>query len=197
MGGLRRTDGRPAVLKVLHSGLIVAFTASIVVEAPVALQILLVIAAEATSPAIGSYVRARAGLPGDPSIAHAGFAWESILDEVIFTIGPLLTTYVAFTYGLATPLWIAAGCVAAGSIWLSTARQTTPPVVSSHTGSRSLTRVLHSPGLRPVVLSGLGLGVLFGSLDVGVVAFTAGQGNGEFAIALACFAAASMVGGSL
>ena len=54
------------------------------------------------------------------------------------------------------------------------------------------------PGLRPVVLSGLGLGVLFGSLDVGVVAFTAGQGNGEFAgIALACFAAASMVGGIL
>mgnify|MGYP001159975929 FL=1 len=187
------------VLGVLHSGLIVAFTASIVVEAPVAFQILLVIAAGATSPAIGSYVRARwAGLPGDPSIARAGFAWESILDEVIFTIGPLLTTYVAFTYGLATPLWIAAGCVAAGSIWLSTARRTTPPVVSSHTGSRSLTRVLRSPGLRPVVLSGLGLGVLFGSLDVGVVAFTAEQGNGEFAgIALACFAAASMVGGIL
>ena len=187
------------VLAVLHSGLIVGFTASIVFEAAVALQILLVVAAGATSPAIGSYVRARwAALPGDASIARAGFAWESILDEVIFTIGPLLTTYVAFTYGLATPLWIAAACVAVGSLWLSVARRTAPPVVPSPGGSRSLTRVLRSPGLRPVVVSGLGLGVLFGSLDVGVVAFTAEQGSGEFAgIALACFAAASMVGGIL
>ncbi len=187
------------ILAVLHSGLIVSFTASIVFEAAVPLQLLLVVAAGATSPAIGSYVRARwAALPGDASIARAGFAWESILDEVIFTIGPLLTTYVAFTYGLATPLWIAAACVAVGSLWLSVARRTAPPVVPSPGGSRSLTRVLRSPGLRPVVLSGLGLGVLFGSLDVGVVAFTAEQGSGEFAgIALACFAAASMVGGIL
>ena len=187
------------VLGVLHSGLLVAFTASIVSEAAVALQILLIVAAGATSPAIGSYVRARwAALPGNASIARAGFAWESILDEVIFTIGPLLTTYVAFTYGLATPLWIAAGCVAAGSIWLSVTRRTAPPVVPSPSGSRSLTRVLRSPGLRPAVVSALGLGVLFSSLDVGVVAFTAEQGSGEFAgIALACFAAASMVGGVL
>ena len=187
------------VLGVLHSGLLVAFTASIVSEAAVALQILLIVAAGATSPAIGSYVRARwAALPGNASIARAGFAWESILDEVIFTIGPLLTTYVAFTYGLATPLWIAAGCVAAGSIWLSVTRRTAPPVVPSPSGSRSLTRVLRSPGLRPAVVSALGLGVLFSSLDVGVVAFTAEQGSGEFAgIALACFAAASMVGGIL
>ncbi len=72
-----------------------------------------------------------------------------------------------------------------------------PSVVSSHTGSRSSLE-FSVPRLRPVVLSGLGLGVLFGSLDVGVVAFTAEQGNGEFAgIALACFAAASMVGGIL
>ena len=63
-------------------------------------------------------------LPGEASIARAGFAWESILDEAIFTIGPLLTTYVAFTYGLATPLWIAAVCVAVGTLLLSAARRT-------------------------------------------------------------------------
>ena len=196
------TVGQTLVLRalaVLHSGLIVGFTVSIVSEAAVAVQILLVVAAGATTPAIGSYVRARwVALPGEASIARAGFAWESILDEAIFTIGPLLTTYVAFTYGLATPLWIAAVCVAVGTLLLSAARRTAPPVVPTPGGSRSLTRVLRSPGLRPVVVSGLGLGVLFGALDVGVVAFTAEQGSGELAgIALACFAAASMVGGIL
>jgi len=158
-----------------------------------------VMAAGATSPAIGSFVRARwAALQHGPETARIGFAWEGILDEVIFTIGPLVTTFVAFSYGFATPLWIAAALVGIGSLWLSFARRTTPPVHTLSEHSMSLTSVLTTSGLRPVVISALGLGTLFGSLDVGVVAFTADQNTGTFAgIVLAAFAATSMVGGIL
>ena len=196
------TIGQTVVLRILgigHSLLIVAFTLSIVRDIPTLWQVLLVVCAGATSPAIGSYVRARwAGLSTDAGIARVGFAWESILDEVIFTIGPLITTYAAFSFGFATPLWIAAICVGIGSVWLAAARSTTPPVHTSADRGMSFTRVVRSPGLRPVVISALGLGTLFGSLDVGIVAFTAENGSGTFAgVALACFAGASMLGGIL
>ena len=194
--------GQTQVLRVLafaHSGLLAIFTASIVLRWSPVFQVILVMAAGATSPAIGSFVRARwAALPHGSAIARVGFAWEGILDEVIFTLGPLLTTYVAFSYGFATPLWIAAALVGIGSLWLSFARRTTPPIHALSDQSMSLTAVLRTPGLRPVVLSALGLGTLFGSLDVGVVAFTSDQGEGTFAgVVLAAFAATSMVGGIL
>jgi len=194
--------GQTRVLRVLavsHSSLLIAFTSAIVLRWPTAVQILLVMAAGASSPAIGSFVRARwAALKRGPETARIGFAWESILDEVIFTIGPLITTFVAFGYGFATPLWIAAGLVGFGSLWLSCARRTTPPVHTLTEHSMSFSSVLKAPGLRPVVVSALGLGTLFGSLDVGVVAFTAEQGTGTFTgIVLAAFAATSMVGGVL
>jgi len=186
-------------LAVAHSSLLALFTAAVVLGWPPAAQILLVMAAGATSPAIGSFVRARwAALQHGPETARIGFAWEGILDEVIFTIGPLVTTFVAFSYGFATPLWIAAALVGIGSLWLSFARRTTPPVHTLSEHSMSLTSVLTTSGLRPVVISALGLGTLFGSLDVGVVAFTADQNTGTFAgIVLAAFAATSMVGGIL
>jgi predicted MFS family arabinose efflux permease len=194
--------GQTSVLRLLgitHSLLIVAFTVSIIRSFPAAAQVTLVVAAGGTSPAIGSYVRARwAALSTDSSIARIGFAWESILDEVIFTVGPLVTTYAAFAVGFSAPLWIAAGCVAVGSMWLAAAKSTTPAPHPTTDRGMSFSRVVRSPGLRPIVLSALGLGTLFGSLDVGIVAFTAEQGNGTFAgVALACFAGASMLGGIL
>lgn len=187
------------VLAVAHSSLLAVFTSAIVLRWAPAVQILLVMAAGATSPAIGSFVRARwAALQRGPETARIGFAWEGILDEVIFTIGPLVTTFLAFSYGFATPLWIAAALVGIGSLWLSFARRTTPPVHALSEHSMSLTSVLRTPGLRPVVVSALGLGTLFGSLDVGVVAFTADQSAGTYAgIVLAAFAATSMIGGIL
>lgn len=186
-------------LAVAHSVLIVAVTASIVEGLPRILQVVLVIAAGATSPAIGSYVRARwAYIADDANTRRIGFTWESILDEVIFTIGPLLTTFAAFTFGFASPLWLAALFMLVGSVTLSFARRSTPVVHETSDAAMSLLRVVRSRGLRPVILAALGLGLLFGALDVAAVAFTQFMGNGTFAgVVLAAFAGTSMIGGIL
>ena len=184
-------------LAIAHSGLLVLFTVSILTDAPRVLQVLIVVAAGASTPAIGSYVRARWSHTAQSGpVLRVGFAWESILDEVIFTIGPILTTALAFSVGFASPLFLAAALVLVGSLALAASKSTEPPAHPNVGERSSLWAVLRMPGLTSLVVAAIGLGVVFGTVDVGVVAFTAEQGSGAFAgFILATFAATSMVGG--
>ena len=184
-------------LAIAHSALLVVFTVSVLNDAPRLLQALIVIAAGASTPAVGSYVRARwSHTAQDSSMLRVGFAWESILDEVIFTIGPILTTALAFSVGFASPLFLASALVLLGSLALAASKSTEPPAHPNPGHRSSLWAVLRMPGLTSLVVAAIGLGVVFGTVDVGVVALTAEQGSGAFAgFILATFAATSMVGG--
>lgn len=185
------------VLATLHSALLIAFTTAVVLDTWRLVQAVLVIAAGATSPAIGSYVRARWSFVADgPGTLRVGFAWESILDELIFTVGPVITTVIAFNVGFPAPLILAAAFILIGSWWLSGSKRSTPPVNHHAERGASLWVVARTRGLTALIVAALGLGLLFGALDVATVAFTAERGSGEVAgFVLAGFAAASMVGG--
>lgn len=192
--------GQVGVLRVLaiaHSASLTLFTLAVLWATPRVLQVLLIIVAGATTPAIGSYVRARwTYVSVNPSMARVGFAWESILDEAIFTIGPIITTAIAFSLGFGAPLFVAAALVLLGGLWLAAARTSAPPPHPDSGERRSMWAVVRTRGLIPLVFAAIGLGTVFGSVDVGVVAFTAERGAGSFAgIILATFAATSMVGG--
>ena len=68
-----------------------------------------VIVAGASQPAIGSMVRARwAALAPDADRLRSAFALESIIDELIFSVGPLITAFLAFSLALPLPLIVAA-----------------------------------------------------------------------------------------
>jgi len=188
------------ILAVLHSLLLVLATLTIIRSAPDLLQVAVVIAAGATSPAIGSYVRARwshaSHINGQSALLRVGFAWESILDELIFTVGPLITTALAFGVGFPVPLVIAAAAVLVGAMGLSLSKASTPPPALREGKRTSVLAVVRTRGLWVLITSALGLGTLFGALDVGAVAFTGARGSGSTAgVLLACFAAASMIGG--
>lgn len=194
--------GQTSVLRVLaiaHSASLAVFAISVLAQWPRAVQVLLVVLAGATTPAIGSYVRARwSHVAVNPAMVRVGFAWESILDEAVFTVGPIITTLVAFSLGFGAPLFLGASFVLIGSLWLAAARSSTPPPHRSTEIKTSLWAVVRLPGMVSLVLAAIGLGVVFGTVDVGVVAFTAEQQTASFAgIVLATFAGTSMVGGIL
>jgi hypothetical protein len=194
--------GQTGVLRVLaiaHSGSLAVFTGSVLAGWPRPVQVLLVLIAGATTPAIGSYVRARwTHVSVSPSMVRVGFAWESILDEAVFTIGPIITTVVAFSLGFGAPLFLASAFVLIGSLWLAAARSSTPPPHRASSVKTSLWAVVRLPGMVSLVFAAIGLGVVFGTVDVGVVAFTAEQQTASFAgVVLATFAGTSMVGGIL
>lgn len=192
--------GQAAVLRTLaiaHSASLAVFTGSVLADWPRPVQVVFVVIAGATTPAIGSYVRARwTHVSVNPTMVRVGFAWESILDEAVFTIGPIITTAVAFTLGFGAPLLLSAAFVLIGSLWLAAARTSTPPPHRSSDARTSLWTVVRLPGMVSLVLAAIGLGLVFGTVDVGVVAFTAEQDTASFAgVVLATFAGTSMVGG--
>ncbi len=95
-------------------------------------QALLAVLAGATFPAYGSYVRTRwAYVVGkNQRTLHSAFAWESILDELIFTIGPLFAVALAFNVSFASPILVGAIITLAGALILASMGGSAPPPIA-------------------------------------------------------------------
>lgn len=182
----------------LSASFLVAFVVSVQLGAPVLVQGLVVACAGLTQPAIGSMVRTRwAANVTDESTLRSAFALESVIDELIFTIGPLVTAFLAFQLALPLPLLLAATMGVVGAVLLSLQRHTQPP--PSHHDTQGLEPrrwILAYPGAALVVLAALGIGSVFGSFEVSVVAFTSEAGAAEASgLVLAVYALGSMLSG--
>ncbi|MFI6292101.1 MFS transporter [Nonomuraea sp. NPDC050790] len=148
----------------------------------------------ATSLSLGSMVRARwSALHGGSAKLHTAFAFESVADEVIFVTGPaavtLLATYVNPYAGLA----VAVVLMLSGSLALALQRRTQPPVTPVRVGGGTPILI---PGVALLSSVYLGLGAVFGSVDLITVAFAEEHGaKGAAGFLLAAFAGGSMVSG--
>lgn len=179
---------------------LVGFVAAVEYGLPFVVQAVVIAVAGAAQPAIGSMVRARwAAAAPDMDRLRSAFALESIIDELIFSVGPLVTAFLAFQLGLPLPLLISAVIGLVGAIALSLQRRTEPQPSGrarreSADGSRG--GALRQPGLLLVVVGAMGVGGVFGSYEVSVVAFTVDAGAaGASGIILGLWAFASMLGG--
>jgi MFS family permease len=130
-------------------------------------------------PPLGACVRAR----WTSSLRRAGqfeslgtaFALESVIDEVVFIAGPALIVSLAVLVDPAAGLLTAGALCALGTGWFVLQRGTEPPVEPpAPGGGRSAIRVA---GLRTTALSMVFVGVVFGSLEVVMVAFSEEQGR--------------------
>ena len=75
-----------------------------------------------TGPNIGSLVRARWSAALDPAARQTAFAFEAVVDEVVFVVGPPLVTLLATL--IAPPVGFLTGVVlgAVGGFWLAAQR---------------------------------------------------------------------------
>jgi MFS family permease len=146
-------------------------------------------------PPMGSLVRARwaYALAGRAELTTA-LSLEAVLDELIFITGPPLVTV------LATGVHPAAGLLAAytfaviGTVGLVLQRRTEPPR-SRPDGTRRRAPI-RLPDLRVLIGVAIALGLVFGSIEVGVAGFTAEHGSpGAAGFVLALVAAGSMIAG--
>ena len=141
----------------------------------------LVVAASLMSAASsqhGSCVRARwsarLGALGRSGEVQRAYAWEAVVDEVVFVLGPLLVVTGALVdpaVGLALALLL---CLA-GTGWLVAQRDTEPPVLPV-TGPRGRS-ALQERGVPVLVLSLVFVGVLFGTIEVSMIAFAEERGS--------------------
>ena len=195
----RRGVGMLFPLAAAHSaGLVVIWLAG-EAGAAVALLAAVSLATGATLPPVSSVLRSRWPylLPDRPELLAGAFALDSVMIEVVFVTGPLLTTLVVATVGPQYALIVSAACVLLGTAWMLAGLSGRPGPERTEAGQTAFgLGALASPGLRTLVLASLPVGFTFGTLEVVLPAFSEAEGSKELAgVLLAAWSAASGVGG--
>jgi MFS family permease len=147
------------------------------------------------TPQIGSLVRARWAylVSGTPRL-HTAYSFESVVDELIFIVGPVLVTILATTVSPAAGIGAAMLFVGTGTLLFAVQRRTEPEPSGRPRGEGG--SAIAVPAIRVLALAFLALGAIFGSVDVATVAFADEQGSPAAAgLVLAVFAIGSMVSG--
>jgi MFS family permease len=146
------------------------------------------------APSIGSLVRARWGyvLGADPRLQTA-YSLESVLDELIFVVGPLLVTVLATQVADQAGLLAALALLVGGTALFLAQRGTEPPPAP---GRHHLGSALRSPGLPLVTTVMAFIGGVFGGVEISTIAFADRSGHPALAgPLLAAYALGSMLAG--
>lgn len=128
-------------------------------------------AAAGCMPSMGALVRSRwAELHREsPRLLHTAYSLESVLDEVVYVVGPALAiTLSTSVFAEAGPL-TAAVLLAVGVLLFAAQRRTEPPVRPGP--QRAGGSALRIPGLGLLVLTATSVGASYGSVEVVTVAF--------------------------
>jgi MFS family permease len=120
------------------------------------------------------------------------FSLDASAQEIIWVAGPVITTFVGTQVGTREAIWLAALFLVGGGIWFIAS----PEVgrVRIPRSKRSFGKVLARPTVLLATVAGFLLIGACAAVEAGVVALF-GEGSADSGIALAVFAAGSLVGG--
>jgi MFS family permease len=173
-----------AVIALAHAG------------APGAALVATALVAGAAFPPASSVLRTRYPLlfAGQPELIQGAFALDSVLTEIIFTAGPLLTAGLVVVFEPAAALLVSAVALLAGSAALVAALP--PGEEPAEAAANGRLGALAAPGIRTLVASMLPVGFAFGALEVALPAFADAEGQPELAgVLIAIWSLGSVAGG--
>lgn len=185
----------PGVLVHAASGL--ALTALALAHAPLWALFAAAVPTGASVPQVGPMVRARWGvkLKGSPLMTTAA-AFESVTDELTFVVGPLLATALCTAVNPAAGLVAEASLTLLGGLLFAARKGTQPPVAVDGHARVEHASALRIPGVRVLIVAFLGIGSVFGGMQVSLAAFTESIGEpGLNGVLYGTFAAGNMVSG--
>jgi MFS family permease len=177
----RLVDRRGPQLVLLPSATVAALAMAAIivlgeVGAPVAALIAGAVTAGAATPPISGVLRQGWPRLVEPAELPAAYLFDSVLIEIVFVSGQLLTGLLAVTVDPAAPLGFAGVVGLVGACWfawLPQVRGMAPSATQHHRRAGALA----SPAIRLLVVTGLPIGFTFGALDVALPAFGAGHGS--------------------
>jgi MFS family permease len=146
-------------------------------------------------PSIGALVRSRwtALLVSGPILLTA-FSIESMIDELIFIVGPSIAAITSVKLHPAAPQVIAMILLAGGGLWLASMRSTEPPI-NKHQGKHGKPVILQN-GLIYMWGVHIAIGMFFGAIETSIIAFTKIAGQPIYGgIVMAVWAFGSLLGG--
>ncbi|MEC3994652.1 MFS transporter [Actinacidiphila sp. DG2A-62] len=203
--GGRLTDryGQRAVLLpgvALHAASVTGMVALALAHAPAWALLAAAVPTGATVPQIGPMVRSRwaVALGGqDGALKASAAAFESVTDEFTFVIGPVLATALCTSVHPAAGLAAEALLTLIGGVLFATQRRSAPaPRAAAGGQAVEHASALSSPGLRALAVAFLGIGAVFGGMQVSLTAFTHDIGRpGLNGVLYGIFAAGNMLAG--
>lgn len=199
-GRLADRHGQRAVLipgVLVHTASGLALTALALAHAPLWALFVAAVPTGASVPQIGPMARARWGvtLQDSPLMATAA-AFESVTDELTFVLGPLLATALCTTVTPAAGLVTEASLTLVGGLLFAAQKSTQPPVTGAGHVRVEHVSALRVPGVRVLIVTFLGIGSVFGGMQVSLAAFTESIGEpGLNGVLYGVFAAGNMISG--
>ncbi|MGY1620087.1 MFS transporter [Geodermatophilus sp. SYSU D00691] len=126
--------------------------------------------AGACIPPVASMIRVRWThlLRGSHRLPTA-LAMESVVDEFVFIVGPVLVTFLSTTGHATSGVVTAFTLAVVGSLLFAAQRRTEPPPGGHE--SRSGPSAMRTPGLRVLFVVGGAVGAILGTLEIALVAF--------------------------
>ncbi|MEV5317141.1 MFS transporter [Streptomyces sp. NPDC052687] len=185
----------PGVLVHTVSGL--TLTALALAHAPLWALFVAAVPTGASVPQVGPMVRARWGvkLQGSPLMTTAA-AFESVTDELTFVVGPLLATALCTAVDPAAGLVTEAALTLVGGLLFAAQKSTQPTVTGGGHARVEHASALSVPGVRVLIVAFLGIGSVFGGMQVSLAAFTESIGEpGLNGVLYGIFAAGNMLSG--
>ncbi|GHH87523.1 MFS transporter [Streptomyces capitiformicae] len=151
----------------------------------------------ASVPQVGPMVRARWGVKlQDSPLMTTAAAFESVTDELTFVLGPLLATALCTAVHPAAGLLTEAALTLIGGLLFAARRSTQPKVVSTAHARVEHASALSVPGVRVLIVTFLGIGSVFGGMQVSLAAFSQSIGEpGLNGVLYGVFAAGNMLSG--
>ncbi|MFG1809085.1 MFS transporter [Streptomyces sp. NPDC049040] len=187
----------------LHAASVVALVTVALLHAPAWALFTAAVPTGATVPQIGPMVRSRWAVAldrpaGRPSpLVQTAAAFESVTDEFTFVIGPVLATALCTGVHPAAGLITEATLTLVGGSLFAAQRKTAPAPhrMAAATDPRRGS-ALSLPGVRALVVAFLGIGAVFGGMQVSITAFTQEAGHaGLNGVVYGTFAAGNMLAG--
>lgn len=153
--------------------------------------------AGACIPPVSSMLRTRwTYLLKGSTMLPTALAFESVLDEFTFIIGPVLVTFLSTTGHTTIGVVTAFAFATVGGLLFAAQRKTEPPPGGAHV--RRGPSALRVTGLRVLCVVGFAFGGIIGDLQVSLVAFSAEQDAYSLSgVLIAALAVGSMSSGIL
>jgi MFS family permease len=191
----QRTVLVPGVL--LHALSALALTVLALAHAPLWALFAAAVPTGASVPQIGPMVRARWGVTlKDSPLMTTAAAFESVTDELTFVVGPLLATALCTALHPAAGLATEASLTLLGGLLFAAQRGTQPPVAAAGQARPEHASALRVPGVRVLIVTFLGIGSVFGGMQVSLAAFSESIGEpGLNGVLYGTFAAGNMLSG--
>jgi MFS family permease len=178
----------------------VAFVACAQAAAPMWALLLTGCLTGASMPSLGSVIRARwSALLGTSPLLGTAYALESVVDEMIFVVGPAVATLLATEVQPAAGVVTAVALCIAGTLTLASQTGTEPPVAAlarPATAQAARRGGLPVPGLITLTPVFGFVGAMFSSIDLSTVDFAQQHGHKPLAgFLLGTYALGSATGG--